>query len=166
MATLNFDYGLTCNFSSAGVVAGTTSTITTTVISNACINGKFTTPYAVTATAASPTVDIADGLAFDTLPPNSTCTLLVGITAAGVLAMTQGQTIPTNVGVTTTVGSFLREPQFPSIPDGFVPLAYTVVRTAPSAAPWTPGTGSWTASGVTATTFQNVAQLPSRPQIS
>ena len=27
MANLNFDYGLTCNFSSAGVVAGTTSTI-------------------------------------------------------------------------------------------------------------------------------------------
>lgn len=166
MANLNFDYGLTCNFSSAGVVAGTTSTITTTVVSNACINGKFTTPYAATATAASPTVDIADGLAFDPVLPNSTCVLVVGLTAAGVLAMTQGQTIPTNVGVTTTVGAFLREPQFPGLPDNFVALAYTVVRTAPNAAPWTPGAGAWAASGVTATTFQNVAQLPARPQVS
>ena len=165
MATLNFDYGLTCNFANAGVVAGATSTITTTFVSNACINGIFIAPYAAQ-NAASPTVDIADGLAFDTLPPNSTCTLLVGLTAAGALAMTQGQTIPTNVGVTTTVGSFLREPQFPGIPDGFVPLAYTIVRTAPSAAPWIPGTGAWTASGVTATAFRNVAQLPARPQIS
>jgi hypothetical protein len=30
----------------------------------------------------------------------------------------------------------------------------------------TPGTSSWTASGVSASTFQNVFQLPNRPQAS
>jgi hypothetical protein len=83
-----------------------------------------------------------------------------------VIQMAQGQILPTTTGVTTTVGAFLRDPQFPPIPDNFCALAYTVVRTAPAAAPWIPGTGAWTASGVTATTFQNVSQLPSRPQLS
>lgn len=163
---LNYSYGITINLASAAAVAGTTSTFTSTVTTNAVINGKFTVTLGAQTNAASPTLDAATGLVFNPLSPNQCCTLVYGVNAAGALQLVQGKIIPTNVGVTTTVGALVNDPQFPGLPNDFCPLAYTVVRTAPSAAAWTPGTGSWTASGVSATTFQNVAQLPNRPQAS
>ena len=166
MPTVTRMEGLTENQASAGVSAGTTSTITTATATNATISGKFATSYSATSNAASPTTDATTGLPFNALQPNQCCSLVIGINAAGALAMSQGPISPTLVGVTTTVGGFLNAPQFPAVPDNFVALAYTVVRTAPSAAAWTPGTSSWTASGVSASTFQNVAVLPNRPAIS
>lgn len=166
MANLNFDAGLTCSFASTAMVAGSTSTYLTTVTSNACINGKFCTPLTAQTNIATPTTDAATGAAFVALTPNQCCTVVLGLTLAGTIAMCQGPAIATNVGVTTTVGSLVNDPQFPALPDNFCPLAYTVVRTAPSAANWTPGTSSWTASGISASTFQNVANLPNRPQAS
>ena len=166
MANLNFDYGGTQSFANVGMVAAATSTYTTTAASNVCINGKFATVLTAQTAQPTPTVDFVTGAAFLPVPPNSCCALVLGINAAGVIGMAQGPIIATNTGVTTTVGAFLRDPQFPPLPDNFCPLAYTIVRTAPSAAPWVPGTGAWTASGVSASTFQNVSQLPNRPQLS
>lgn len=166
MATLNFDYGVTQSFANTGMIAGTTSTYTTTAASNACIQGKFATVLTAQSNQATPTTDTVTGLPFNPVPPNSTCAIVLGINAAGQIQMAQGPTLPTNAGITTTVGAFLRTPQFPPLADNFCALAYTVVRTAPNAAPWTPGTSSWTASGVSASTFANVSQLPSRPQVS
>lgn len=163
---LNFNAGVTINLVSVAAVAGTTSTFTSTVTSNAVINGKFTTALTAQTNAATPTTDAATGAAFLPLSPNQCCAIVFGITAAGAVAMCQGKIIACNVGVTTTVGSLINDPQFPGLPDNFCPIAYTIVRTAPSAAAWTPGTSSWTASGVSASTFQNVAQLPNRPQAS
>lgn len=166
MANLNFDNGPTMNFASAAAVAGTTSTFTSTVTTNCVINGKFATTLAAQTNAATPTTDATTGLAFKPVPPNSCCSIVFGQNLAGTLLMAQGPIIDTTVGVTTTVGALARDPQWPALPDNFVALAYTIVRTAPSAAPWTPGTGTWTASGVSASTFQNVCQLPNRPQSS
>ncbi len=166
MANLNFDNGLTLSMTPIlGAVAGTTSTFTTTVTSNCVINGKPTVALTAQTNAASPTTDWATGAAFNALAPNKCCSLVWGVNAAGAFKLCQGPIIDTLVGVTTTVGGFIKAPQWPGMPDDFCPIAYTIVRTAPSAASWVPGTGSWTASGVSATTFQNVAQLPSRPQI-
>jgi hypothetical protein len=161
---LNFAFGLTANLVSTGMVAGTTSTYTTSVTSAGVINGKFVTTLANTSNTATPTTDATTGAAFVAMAPNNCCVLVLGQNAAGTIKMCQGPIVATAVGVTTTVGAFINDPQFPSLPNDFLPLAYTVVRTAPSAAAWTPGTGSWTASGVSASTFQNVAQLPNRPQ--
>jgi hypothetical protein len=163
---LNLTYGITLNLASAAAVAGTTSTFTSTVTTNCVINGKFATTLAAQTNAASPTTDANTGLAFNALAPNQTCALVYGVNAAGALRLVQGQVIACGVGVTTTVGPLTSEPQFPALPNDFCPLAYTIVRTAPSAAAWVPGTGSWTASGVSASTFQNVAMLPARPQAS
>lgn len=160
----DFDPSITINLANAGAVAGTTSTFTSTAATNCVIGGKFTTPLAPATNAASPTVDAATNLAFIPLTPNQACALVFGINAAGALQLCQGKPGPTNLGVTTTAGSLMNDPQFPGLPDNFCPLAYTIVRTAPAAAPWTPGVGSWTASGVTATPFQNVSWLPARPQ--
>lgn len=162
----DFDPSVTMNFVSAAAVAGTTSTFTSTVTTVGVINGKFVTTLAAQTNAASPTVDASTGLPFIALAPNQTCALVFGQNAAGVLKLAQGSIVATLAGVTTTVGAFIIDPQFPGLPNDFMPIAYTIVRTAPSAAPWTPGTGSWTASGVSASTFQNVSNLPARPQIS
>jgi hypothetical protein len=164
---LNFPQGITINLTPVtGLVAGATSTYTTTVTTNAVINGKPTVALTAQTAQPTPTLDATTGLAFNALAPNKCCSLVFGINAAGAIKMAQGPIIDTNVGVTTTVGALIRDPQFPPLPDDFCPLGYTVVRTAPSAAAWIPGTGSWTASGVSASTFQAVAQLPNRPQAS
>lgn len=159
---LNFR-SLTLNLGNAGVAAGTTSTITTTAATNAAIRGSFTTTLAAAANQVSPTIDAQTGLAFRPLAPNQATALVVGVNAAGVLQLAQGSIESTLTGVTTTPGAFNVLPQFPTLPDDFVPLAYAEVRTAPSAATWTPGTSAWAASGVV-TTFRNVTTLPARPQ--
>jgi hypothetical protein len=163
---MDFDPSITMNLASAAAVAGTTSTFTSTVTTVGVINGKFMTTLGAQTNAASPTTDANTGLAFNALAPNQTCALVFGQNAAGALKLVQGPIIACGIGITTTVGALINDPQFPGLPNDFCPLAYTVVRTAPSAAAWTPGTGSWTASGVSASTFQNVGQLPNRPQAS
>lgn len=163
---MDADPSITINLANAAAVAGTTSTFTSTVTTAGLINGKFVTTLAAQTNAASPTLDANTGVAFNALQPNQACALVFGQTAAGALQLAQGPIIACSVGVTTTVGALINAPQFPDLPTNFLPLAYTIVRTAPSAAAWTPGTGSWTASGVSASTFQNIGQLPARPQAS
>lgn len=163
---LNFNTGITINLTNAVVIAGTTSTYSTSTTTAGMINGKFMTTISPQTNTATPTTDAATGNAFNALQPNQCCSIVIGQNLAGTIKMCQGPIISTLVGVTTTVGGLLNDPQFPALPDDFCPLAYTVVRTAPSASAWTPGTSSWTASGVSASTFQNVGQLPNRPQSS
>lgn len=158
--------GATLNYTNAGFVAGTTSTYTTTVTTAGIINGKFITTLGAQTNTASPTTDATTGVAFVALSPTQTCVLLWGTNAAGTIKLCQGPIISTLTGVTTTVGALLYDPQFPATPEDFCPMAYTVVRTAPSAAAWTPGTSNWTASGVSCSTFQNIGAVPARPQAS
>jgi hypothetical protein len=162
----DFDPSFTLNMVNCAAVAGTGSSFTSTVTTAGIIAGKFVTPLTAQTNAATPTTDGNTGVAFNTVLPNQTCALVFGQTLAGALVMVQGQVIATNLGVTTTPGSLLLEPQFPSLPANFLPLAYTIVKTSPSAVPWIPGTGAWAASGVVCTTFQNVGMLPPRPQAS
>lgn len=164
--TTDFDPSVTLNLANAAMVAGTTSTYTTSNTTVGLINGKFVTTLAAQTNTASPTTDANTGLAFNALAPNQCCALVFGQNFAGAIKLVQGPIIATLPGVTTTVGALINEPQFPPLPNDFLPLAYTIVRTAPSAAAWTPGTSSWTASGVSASTFQNIGQLPARPQAS
>ena len=158
--------GTTFNHVSAAIVAGTTSTYTTTVATACSIRGKFATSLGTQTNTASPTTDAGTGAAFVPLTDNQTCALVWGISAAGAIQLLQGPIVATEVGVTTTAGAFIVPPQFPAIPETICPIAYCVVRTAPSASDFTPGTSSWAATGVTTSTFQNVSTLPDRPQTS
>ena len=166
MTTVAQTAGFTGGFVDTGAVAGTTSTFTTTAAAAGLINGKFVTALGISTNLATPTTDATTGKAFVGLTPNQTCAIVFGQNAAGSLRMCQGPAISTEVGVTTTVGAFINAPQFPGLAEDFMPIAYTIVRTAPSAATFTPGTSSWTASGVSATTFKRIGQLPDRPQIA
>ena len=158
--------GSTLNYTNAVFIAGTGSSYSTTTTTAGIINGKFITTLAAQSNTASPTTDATTGAAFVALAPTQCCALVWGTNLAGVIKLCQGPIIATLTGVTTTVGGLLVEPQFPPLPDDFCPMAYTIVRTAPSASAWTPGTSNWTASGVSASTFQNVGAMPSRPQSS
>lgn len=158
--------GMTFNHVNAGLVAGTTSTYTTTASTSVSINGKFATVLTAQTNAASPTTDAVTGVAFVPMAQNKATVLVWGINAAGAIKLAQGSVENTVVGVTTTVGDFINAPQFPPIPDDFCPIAYALVRTAPSAAAFTAGTSSWTASGVTTSTFKNVSTLPDWPQVA
>jgi hypothetical protein len=156
--------GLTANHTNAVVAAGTTSTYSTTNTTAVTINGKWGTTLAAQTNTASPTTDINTGAAFVAVPVGSGCVLVWGVNAAGAIKLCQGPSVVLIPGATsTTSGTFSDAPQFPQLPDDFAPLAYTLIRTASGSSAWTPGTSSWTATGVTAT-FVNVGQLPDRPQ--
>ncbi len=165
MDQLNFP-PLTINLVNAGLVAGTTSTYTTTASTNCVINGRFATALTAQTNTASPTTDATTGAAFVPVLLNQTCCLLWGVNAAGAIRLSQGPIIPTEPGVTTTVGAFLQAPQFPMVPDDFCPIGYQLVRVSPTGATFTPGTTSWAASGITCSTIRNICTLPGRPQIS
>lgn len=164
MEALDFR-GITQNMVSAAFVLGTTSTYTTTVTTACVIDGVFATTLGAQTNTASPTTDAKTGAAFVALTDNQATVLVWGITLAGAIALCQGSIEDTEVGVTTTAGAFIKAPQFPNLPSDFCPIAYGLVRTAPSASAWTPGTSNWTATGVTASTFKNISVLPSRPRI-
>lgn len=158
---------LTLNLVNAGAVAGTTNTFTTTAATVSVNKGKFVAAIStLTNSATTPTTDLNTSATFDAILPN-TCAAVVFGNSGGTLKAVQGPAIATETGVTTTVGAFINAPQFPPIPDGFVPFAYTIIRSAPSlTAGFTVGSTSWAASGASCTTFQNVMCLPDRPQIA
>jgi len=157
---------ITINLVNAGLVAGTTSTYTTTATTSCVIGGKFGTQLAAQTNTASPTTDAGTGKAFVALKANEATVLVWGLNAAGAIQLTQGSIVPTEVGVTTTVGAFINPPQFPAIPDNFCPIGYQLVRVSPTGAAFTAGTTQWAASGITCSTIQNVNSLPGRPQVA
>ena len=157
---------LTINLANAGLVAGTTSTYTTTVTTTCAINGKFATTLGVQTNTASPTTDATTGAAFVALAANQATVLVWGTNAAGAIKLAQGSIVATEVGVTTTVGGFITAPAFPSLPDDFCPIGYQLVRVSPTGAAFTAGTTQWAASGITCGVIKNVATLPGRPQIA
>ena len=166
MASFTQPIGLTINLANAGFVAGTTSTYTTTVTTAFSINGKFGTTLAAQTNTASPTLDANTGVAFPAITANNCACLVWGTNLAGTIALCQGPSVATAVGVTTTVGAFIAAPQFPSLPEDFCPMAYQIVRVSPTGSSFTMGSTNWTASGITCTTMKNIATLPDRPQIA
>lgn len=158
--------GLTMGTIKTGLVKGTTSTLTTTVTSAGMINGKYVSGVAALTNSAAPTTDATTGAAFVAMGDNKATVLVVGQNAAGTVLMAQGSIEDTEPGVTTTAGSFIKAPQFPTLPDDFMVWGYALVRTAPSASDYTPGTSEWAATGVTASEFVQCGVLPNRPQAS
>ena len=162
------NFGLTLNHGNTGAAAGTTNTFTTTAASVCSIRGKFATALGVlTNSATTPTLDANTGVAFAPVLPNKAAIIVFGVNAAGTLVAVQGDQVDTETGVTTTVGAFRNAPSFPSIPDNFCPIAYTIARAAPSlTGGFICGSTSWAASGASCTTFQNISTIPDRSQIA
>lgn len=166
MADNLFNQALTFNHVNAGLVAGTTSSYTTTATTVCSIRGKFATGLAAQTNTASPTTDATTGAAFVALSANQATVLVWGVNAAGAIKLAQGSIVPTETGVTTTVGAFINAPQFPALVDDFCPIGYQLVRVSPTGAAFTAGTTQWAASGITCSTIKNISMLPDRPQIA
>lgn len=153
---------LTLNLANAGVALGTTSTYSTTASTSGCINGKFCTVLTAQTNAATPTTDAGTGSAFAPIPVGYGACIVFGINAAGAIKIAQGPTQKLDGS-----GAFFNAPLFPAIPDNFLPLAYATIRVGSTASgSFTVGTTSWTATGMTVSTPQNIVTLPGLAQIS
>lgn len=158
--------GLTMGTIKTGLIKGTNKSYTTTVTSAGMINGKYVTGLTAQTNQALPTTDALTGAAFRALGDNQATVIVVGQKAANDIQMCQGGIEDTEVGITTTAGAFKRAPQFPNLPDDFMVFGYALIRTAPDASAWTPGTDNWAATGVTTSEFVQCGVLPDRPVTS
>lgn len=149
----------------AGLAAGTTTTYSTTAAPLLyCIKGKAYSKTAVT-NGATPTVDVTDGLAFTPQAIGQASVYVFCFNAAGTIGVAQGSIENQDVS-----GNLIRPPQFPVLPDTYVPFGYMLVRlapataTTPAVAPWLFGTNN--NSGVTGVTyaFDDLMLMPDRPQ--
>lgn len=161
--------GLTASLTNGAFVAGTTSSLTTTVTIVPVLDGKFVTALAAITNQAAPTLDATTGLAFPAIPggasvantPGSGAVAVYGL-IAGVVAVSQGP-----IEKLDMLGSFINAPQFPAIPSTMVPFAYQVLKAGAtaSATAIVLGTSSWAATGYT-NAIVNIFQIPSRPQVA
>ncbi len=149
------------------LVAGTTSTLTTTVVIVPVVDGKFTTTLAAITNQAHPTVDLNTGVAFKAMvggngvanAKGQGCVCVYGL-VAGVVRCVQGP-----IAALDIQNNFeWNAPDFPAIPNNFSPFAYVVMKArAADGLSIIPGTTAWASFSQT---FVNVYQLPSRPQVS
>lgn len=158
--------GLTANMVNAALVAGSGVSLTTTAITTPVLDGKFGTTYAVLATQAPPTVDLNTGAAPVTLVGGNSVANTPGEGAVGVYGLVAGvvRYVQGPKSKLDMLNSFVGDPQFPSIPENFVPFAYIVAKArATDGVSVIVGTTAW--ASYTAAII-NVFQLPSRPQVA
>lgn len=153
-------YNLTLCLCKAALAAGTTTTYSTTGTTVYAIKGKAYSVAAAT-NAATPTTDANTGAAFVAVGVNKGSVFVWGYNAAGAVKVAQGE-----VNDIDAAGNFVSAPEFPGLPDDFCAFAYLVVKVGSTGSAWTMGSSNLSgATGVTYA-FQDVAGLPSRPQVA
>lgn len=158
MGSRNYDGMTLCLSNGAGLIAGTTSSYTTTVAVAGIINGEHATELAAQTNTATPTTD-ANGAAFTALAASEASVFVFGIIAAGTIAVMQGEV----VAMDADTNEPLYNPEFPGIPDTMLPFGFGVIKNGSTGSAWTFGASNWTATGVV-DTFTDVGVLPARPQ--
>jgi len=149
--------GMTQCVSKAGLAAGTTTTYTTAAAASGFINSIYATALAAQTNTATPTTD-ADGAAFTALAASEACVFVVGIIAAGTIAVSQGPVVAMDADTNEPLFSL----EFPDINDTFLPFGYVVIKNGSTGSAWTFGASNWDATGVV-DTFADIAFLPDRP---
>jgi len=152
---------LTACLGNATLVAGTTTTITNSAVAYT-INGKSYSKAGVS-NGATPTTDLATGLAFVPVPANKGCVFLIGYNAAGNQLATQGDLFDLDPS-----GNFVIAPNFGPVPANFCPVGYQVIKAgATTVAPgWIFGTSNQAAVTGVSYALVNITTLPDRPQVS
>lgn len=158
-----------CSTSGLLTATGAETVHDTTVTINYVIDGKIATKTAVT-DGATPTTDYNTGAAFPALVGGASVANTPGYGCIVVWGLISGGTVKCVMGPHSRLdmaGSFVNAPQFPSVPADMVPFAYQVLKAGATASATAIvfGTANWNASGFT-NAIQNVAFLPSRPQVS
>lgn len=170
--------GLTLAFGDAGIVAGTTTTMTASAAINYCIDGKaYIQP---TTTNVQPaTTDANTGVALEGVPAGYGTVIVFGYGSnqSTTIKMAQGEIVKIAPNTASyTPGAFIELPEFPKIPDNFCPVGYVTVRVATdytSGGKYIFGTSNTTATGAQnsaatahANLFCSISAMPSRPQAS
>ena len=154
-----FNVGGTRCLMHAALVAGTTTTLTTTGTTHYSIKGKTATKAAMT-NAANVTTDANTGAAFVAVGVSKIGAFVVGLDASGNVKVAQG-----GIEDLDAQNNIIRAPQFPPIPDTICPIGYVLAKNASNGSAWTWGTSNWSATGMTAT-FVSISEMPTRPQTS
>lgn len=148
---------------------GATATVQTTGAIVSQIGGVTRSRAALSAQSLAPTHDIFGNVnaSVYTQPSSTTVYYVLGVNAAGTVAVVQGTFQGQNLvpPVTSGVGplansgtSFVGDGSVPSLPDGFAPLGLLKVVTGASAT-FTPGTTLLNAAGLT-NTFWDINLIP------
>lgn len=163
---------ITANFTKVVLTNGTTTTLSTSNAATYAIRGKMYVQGAAWTNQATPTTDSATGNTFAPVLANQGSIFLVGVDHSGNMKVYQGQ-----VQALDTSGNFIVAPQFGALgPQGsgstdndFCPLGYLVIKagsTADNVHGWRFGTDNMSSvTGITYT-FQDLCNLPDRPQVA
>lgn len=152
---------LTLCAGSAGIAAGTTTTLTSARAISYSIGGKAYYKAAAS-NEATPTTDVVTSAAFPAIAVNYGAVVVVGRDSSGNLKAAQGP-----VEALDANGAFKVAPQFPAYADTVCPIGYIVVKVGSTGSAWTFGSSNLAGppTGVTFS-FQDVVTLPARPQIA
>ena len=142
----------------AALVAGTTTTYTTTVAFDHAIDGKWGTQFATKTNQATPTTDARTGATFTALAASKGSVYVWCTTAGGTVKVLEG-----SIESLDAANEFKVAPQFPVVPDTLVPFGYTVIENGSTGSSWTFGAGNWTATGLVDTFVDVAGVLPARP---
>lgn len=143
----------------SGLLTGTgaETVYDTTATINFSIDGVMYQKAAVT-DGATPTTDGNTSAAFTAVGADEIGVFVWGLNASGTVSLYQGDI--NDVDSETDLADVY--PQFPTLPNGIAPFAYTIIQTTGAASAFTIGTSNWNATGVTAT-HKNINKIPSRP---
>lgn len=119
----------------AGLAAGTTNTFTTANAVLYCLDGEALS-YAAQTNTAHPATDAITGLAFVGVPINKGCIFIYGI-VSGAIAVVQGALADLD-----SAGNFLLAPEYPAIPETFVPFGELIIKVAANGSTWTLGSSN------------------------
>ena len=157
---------LTLALQKAGVVAGTTTTLTITTATPFALKGKAFV-VAAAANGAVPIVDDITAAAFVPVTPGTGAAFVIAVDAAGVLRVTQSALWALDPALTSGAALFITGPQMPAVKDTRCPLAYLVVKVGSAGAAWTFGVSNMAGPPAnTSLTFVDVVTLPERPQVA
>lgn len=154
--------GLDQVYGPAGLTAGGSDTnYDTSAAFSYSINGKAYSKSSVSSGSA-PTTDQNTSAAFLALSADQACAFLWLVNAAGTVAVVQGPIVDID-GETDDYKEDGGRPEFPPVPDGYVPFAYQLVQTNGASSAWTFGASNWDATGIT-DAIVDISVLPDRPQ--
>lgn len=149
---------------SGTLVAGTTTTVTTSTIVNCVIKGR-TYIKAAASNAATPTTDIRTGAAFVGITANQGTVVILGYAASGAtIVAAQG-----SVEALDVQGNFINAPQLPAggLGDLYAPFGAIVLKGASNlSGTWTFGSSNLSSVTGMTYTFINLSTYPARPFVS
>lgn len=159
--------GITITTSKAGLAAGTTTTLTIANDVQYSITGKA---YKKTAASnqATPTTDALTAAAFTAIAANKGCVFVIGLTAAGAIAVVQGTVEDLDSAADGANATFIKPSSFPAtMPTDFCPMGYLITKVGSSGSAWTFGSSNLAGPPSNVLhTFVDCFQLPTRPQVS